>query len=81
MKQQITEQDLPDLKKEIDQAKSRKSQKEGRLEGLAEDLKNKWKCESFKQGKEKKQSLEEELEQVQEKLDAGLERLQEKYDL
>jgi HD-GYP domain-containing protein (c-di-GMP phosphodiesterase class II) len=77
----MKEQEIFKLKEQIDKYKSKLSEKKGRREGLLEDIKNKWNCASLDELNEKIEEMENQKEDVQSKIDEGIEELENNYEL
>lgn len=68
---------LLSLKKQIDEAKSKKDQYTGRLAGLQQRLKEEFGCDTVPQARKILAELTEEIETAEQKLEDGLEALEE----
>jgi HD-GYP domain-containing protein (c-di-GMP phosphodiesterase class II) len=77
----MKEQEIFKLKEQIDKYKSKLSEKKGRREGLLEDIKKKWNCASLDELNEKIEEMENQKEDVQGKIDEGIEELENNYEL
>ena len=75
-----TEQQLLDLKKQIDQAKSEVSELNGREKRLMEQLQKDWGCKTVKEAEKKIKDMETDLASINEQIHKGVEELEEKYD-
>jgi len=76
---QWTEEDLLDLKEDIEKAKSLISELTGKKEYLMEQLESQWGCKTVAQAEKKSKKLEKELTELNEKIVEGIADLQEKY--
>lgn len=74
-------EDLLKLKEEIDQSKSRISEFNGRLKTHLEDLEKQWDCKTLEEAQEKQEALVEEQKVLEDKIQKGLEELEETYNL
>ena len=74
------EQELLEIKEQIERAKSNASELEGRKTLLLEQLENNWKCKTVEEGDKKVKKLEKELEDLEKKIDTAIKELEEKYD-
>lgn len=76
----MTEQDLMDLKKEIEQAKEKRTRLEGRMESLLEQLQTNFGVKTIIAAKKKLKALEEEINQRDEKIKSELTKLEAKLE-
>ena len=76
----MEEQQLFDLKKEIEEAKEKSSEKKGHLQSLMDDLKKKWNCTTLKQAKEKVEALESKQKKIAGEIKEGMKELEENYE-
>lgn len=77
----MNEKNIYKLKEQIDKRKNKLSEKKGRREGLIEDLKKKWNCSSLDELNEKIEEMENQKEAIQDKIDKGIEELENNYEL
>lgn len=77
----MNQEKLLELKKEIDQAKSKVSELKGRRQGVMETLKNKWGCSNVEQAKKKISKLKDKIASLEEKKEVGIKKLEEEYEL
>ena len=77
----LDEQDLLDLKKDIDEAKTKQSELVGQKTALMTQLKNDWGCKTVKEAQEKLKTMGEEIEDIEDKIEKGVTDLQEKYNV
>ncbi len=77
----MTEKDLYKLKKEIDEAKSSVSEKQGHLKALMNQLTTDWKCDSIKAAENKVKTMENDLEELTDKINESITELEEKYNV
>jgi hypothetical protein len=77
----MTEEELIELKTEIEDKKRELSEKKGQEKALLQQLKEDWKCTTLKEAKEKLEGIAEKLKTILTKIETGMEKLQEKYNL
>jgi len=77
----LDEQDLLDLKKDIDEAKTKKSELVGQKNALMSQLKNDWDCKTVEEAQKKLKTMGEEIEDIEDKIEKGVTDLQEKYNV
>ena len=77
----LDEQDLLDLKKDIDEAKTKKSELVGQKNALMTQLKNDWKCKTVEEAQTKLKTMGEDIEDIENKIEKGVTELQEKYNI
>jgi len=77
----LDEQDLLDLKKDIDEAKTKQSELIGQKNALMTQLKNDWGCKTVEEAQEKLKTMGEEIEDIEDKIEKGVTDLQEKYNV
>ena len=75
------EQELLDIKKKIDAAKTEKAQIEGALTQLMERLKSEFQLTSIEKAEKALAELKKETARLQEDLDLGMKALREKYKI
>ena len=75
-----TAQRLMQMKRRVDEARAETSRLEGRLESAMSALKQQG-CSSVEEGKAKLKELHSQIKDMEEELDAGIEQLEEEYDL
>lgn len=80
MKKEIGEEELLDLKKKIDKAKTAVSELKGQQKSLMNQLKTDYGCTTIDQAKKKLSSIEDEITDLQEKIDTGIEEIEKKYN-
>lgn len=71
---------LIQLKEEIESAKLQQAQLKGKEEGIRERLQNDFNCKTMAQGKRKLEQLKKKISIMKDKLQEGLEGLEEKYE-
>lgn len=76
----MNEEDLLNLKKEIESAKTEVNQLEGEKKGLEKQLLEEWKCKSLKEAKKKLQDLKDQIIDKETKIKEGTAELEEKYE-
>lgn len=77
----MTEQELLNLKQEIEEAKTKVAELQGSKKHLMKELENDWKCTTVKQAEKKLETMKAELEKLKQKIQESTEELMEKYDL
>ena len=75
------EQELLDIKKKIDSAKTEKAQIEGALAQLMERLKSEFKLTSIEKAEKALEELKKEAANLQQDIDAGMAALREEYKI
>ena len=75
----LTEQDLLDLKKDIDKSKLKVAELTGEKKSITQQLKNDWNCSTVEQAKTKLKSLEKDIETTEKQIDKATKELEEKY--
>ena len=76
----MDEKELLELKESIEDAKQEVNRLEGRQEGLMQQLEKDWKCKTLKGAKKKLEELKAEIQEVEEKIQTGVAKLEEKYE-
>jgi len=76
----MTEKQLLDLKKEIDQSKTKLSELKGKKEALMDTLEKTYGCKSIKAAEKKLTQLKEKVESLEEEKQEGIKELEEHYD-
>lgn len=79
MPRTLTEEDLLDLKKEIDAAKTETAQLEGQKKELMRQLKENWDCDTVEEAEAKLKKLQKKYKDTTEQIADGITELQEKY--
>ena len=74
-------QELLELKKRIEDAKTRKAECEGALKQLRKQLKDLFDCDTLKQAKSTFHDFQVKVEELSGKIEFGMKELQENYDL
>ena len=77
----LNEQDLLDLKKDIDDAKTKKSELIGQKNALMTQLNNDWGCKTVEEAQKKLKTMGAEIEDIEDKIEKGVADLQEKYNM
>jgi hypothetical protein len=72
----MNEQDLIKLKNRIERSKTETARISGRKEELMSRLMEKWECSSVDEGNKKLESMDQEIRDLDEKIDMGTERLE-----
>jgi len=77
----MTEQDLLNLKKDINTAKTNKANLEGQKEGIMKQLRDTFKVKTVEEANTKLSQLERQQKVLEQKIKDGIEELEEKYNL
>jgi predicted nuclease with TOPRIM domain len=77
----MTEQDLLELKKQVDEAKTKVSELTGHKTALLKQLKNDWECNSVEDVEKKLKLMNKEIEKISQQIETGIEELESKYEL
>lgn len=77
----MTEEKLLDLKRQIEVGKTKVAELKGRKDALVSQLKKDWKCSTIKEAKVKLKSIQDDINDLEEKKEIGIVELQEKYEL
>ncbi len=77
----MNEQQLLDLKHQIDEAKTNATELTGQQKSLMDRLKKDWNCTTVEQAEKKVEELETEITQLNTSIDKGVKELEEKYEL
>lgn len=76
----MNEQQLLQLKHQIEDAKSETAELKGREKQLMEQLEKEWDCTTVKQAEQKIEKLQSEIDQLDIKINEGLKELEQKYE-
>jgi len=77
---ELDEQDLLDLKSEIDDAKEKVSELKGQKTVLLNQLKTDYGCKTIEEAEKKLRTMKKEIESLDEQIEDGLKELEEKYE-
>jgi len=77
----MKEQDLLDLKQQIEDAKQSVAELKGEQTALLKQLKDTYKCSTIAEAEKKAEQMQAEIEKIQEQIDEGCKELEEKYEL
>lgn len=77
----MKEQQLLDLKQQIEDAKQSVAELKGEQTALLKQLKDNYKCNTIAEAEKKAQQMQEEIEKLQEQINEGCKELEEKYEL
>jgi uncharacterized protein YukE len=77
----MNEEQLLELKKEIDEAKTEISELKGTRKQLMKDLQENWDCKTLEEAEKKHKKLGEEITALSDKINIGVTELNEKYAL
>jgi seryl-tRNA synthetase len=72
---------LLELKEKIDTAKTKVSELTGQKNALMKQLRDEWDCKSTEEGDKKISQMLKEIQNLSEKIDAGVKELEEKYGI
>jgi len=76
-----TEQELLELKQDIDLAKNKVSELKGREKRLMEQLGSDWECKTIKEAEKKITTMEGEITRLDQQIKQGVKELEEKYNI
>jgi len=76
----MDEKRLLELKKSIDEAKTKSAELEGTRKHLMKELKDDWECSSLEEAEEKVKTMEEKIQKLNQTISDGVQELEEKYD-
>jgi cell division septum initiation protein DivIVA len=77
----MTEQDLLDLKRQIEDAKTSVSELKGQQTALLRQLKDTYKCNSVEEAQRMVEKLKADANKLQKQIDEATKELEEKYDV
>ena len=77
----MDETGLLKLKKQIDEANASVSELKGQLSALLKQLKDDWKCNSVEDAEKLIVKMDKEIASLNNKIEEGMEELEEKYEL
>ena len=75
----MNEQQLLDLKKQMDKATEKATELTGQQKQLMETLENDWSCKTVDQAEKKVEKMDTEITQLNNQIKKGTEELEEKY--
>ena len=76
----ITEQVLLDLKKKIEESKTKSAELTGSQKHLMKTLKEDWNCDDIEQADVKIAKMDNDIEELDESIEKGIKELKTKYD-
>jgi phage shock protein A len=76
----LTEQQLLDLKEEVDDAKTKVSELTGQQTALMKQFKEDWDCKTIQEAEEKLETMEKNITILESKIKKGTKELEEKYE-
>lgn len=76
----MTDQQLLDLKKEIDNSKIKLSELKGQKKVQMDTLEKKWGCKTVKQAERKLKQMKDNITDLQEQKEKGIKELEEQYE-
>ena len=77
----MNEQQLLDLKEEVNEAKIKVSELTGQLTALTNQLKIDWDCKTISDAEIKLKSMEDTVKMLDRKIEKGIKELEEKYEI
>lgn len=77
----LTEKQLLELKKKVDEAKTKSTELTGQKNALIKQLKKDWGCDSIEEAEKKMKKFEKQIESIDEQIEKGIEEIEEKYEL
>lgn len=77
----LSEQDLINLKGDIEEAKQKVSELNGQKNALMKQLKDDFGCKDIKEAERKLSVMKTEIEKLDQEIDKGIEELSEKYNV
>ena len=77
----LNEQQLLDLKSDVEEAKVKVSELTGQQKALTDQLKNDWACKTIAEAETKLKEMDDSISVIDKKIDDGIKELQEKYDV
>lgn len=77
----MTEKDLLRLKGEVDKAKSTVAELNGQLTAMMKQLKKDWGVSSVDEGEKLLKKMKKDLETLEEKIEKGVNEIEEKYEV
>jgi len=75
----MKEQDLLELKKDIDKAKEEKLQLQGQQKALLTQLKETYECSTLEEAEKRLKKMQKEIDEISATIEQGMEELEEKY--
>ena len=75
----LTEHDLLDLKKEIEEAKTKTAELKGQEKQLMETLKKDWECKTVEEAEQKLKTIAKDLGKLSQQIEEGVAEIEEKY--
>ncbi len=76
----MTTEELLELKEKIEKSKTQVSELEGRKKQLFSDLEKNWKCKTLKEAEKKVESMQEEINEMNEDIQEKTNALEEQLD-
>jgi hypothetical protein len=77
----MTEQQLLDLKKKVDRAKTTVSELEGQRKAQMKQLSDDWGCKTVEAAEKKVESMSNDIETLDKQIKKGIEELETKYEV
>ena len=76
----LSEQELLDIKEEIEEAEEKVSSLKGQREYLYNELEEEWDCDSLEEAREKHKEIESKLARLDEKIAENKREIEDEYD-
>ena len=77
----MTEQQLLDLKDQVEEAKTKVSELTGQKQALMNQLKTDWNCKTIEEANTKLKGIENSISVLEKKIERGVKELEEKYQI
>jgi predicted nuclease with TOPRIM domain len=77
----MTEQQLLDLKDQVEEAKTKVSELTGQKQALMNQLKTDWNCKTIEEANTKLKEMENSISVLEKKIERGVNELEEKYQI
>jgi predicted nuclease with TOPRIM domain len=77
----MTEKQLLDLKKDVEEAKTKVSELTGQQTALVNQLKTDWACKTIAEAEKKLKEMETEIDFISKKIENSVQELEEKYNV
>ena len=77
----LNEQQLLDLKDQVDEAKQKVSELKGQQNALNKQLADDWKCKTIEEAEKKLKEMETSIASIDKKIEKGVFELEEKYNI
>ena len=77
----LNEEQLLDLKADVDEAKTKVSELTGQQTIQMKQLKEDWGCKTIEEAEEKLEEMEDSISKLEKKIEKGVKELEEKYNI